>query len=211
MRTKLFAAFFCGFVLVGQIRSQEVVVARDAKPNAPEQATPASEPNSSGSSTSTEARLQGQGKKSGSAQLTIEQMRMAGALAAERLKSETRVQPARMTDSSNSQAAVTPIPAAFRVAKPARKETRVGQTSASRASNLRDPKSEVIGPVRPTMIETGRETPDAAGPAKAESGGGQPTTPQSANRPAHRQGAILAAHKRPPEIPCSPRRSTYYS
>jgi hypothetical protein len=191
MRTKLLTAFLCGFVLVGQIRSQEVVVARDAKRSASEQGALPSENSTSEPSTSAKARSQGQRKKSGSAQLTIEQMRMAGALAAERLKSQAHVEPARM--SSNLQAVSPPVPSTFRVAKPIRKETRDGQTSVSRTSNLRNPKSEVIGPVRPTMIESGRETPDPSGATKAEVRGGQPTVPQSANHSAHRQGAILAA------------------
>jgi hypothetical protein len=191
MRTKLFTAFLCGFVVVGQIRSQEVILARDAKRNASEQGAPPSETNTSRPGTSAEARPQGQRKKSGSTQLTIEQMRMAGALAAERLKSEANVEPARV--SSNLQAVSTPVPSTFGVAKPIRKETRDGQTSASRTSNLRNPKSEVIGPVRPTMIEGGKETPDPSGATKAEVRGVQPTAPQSGNRSAHRQGAILAA------------------
>ena len=191
MRTKLFTAFFCGFVLVGQIRSQEVVVAREAKRNASEQGAPRSENSTSGPSTSAEARPQGQRKKSGSTQLTTEQMRMAGALAAERLKSQAPVEPAR--GSSNLQPVSTPVPSTFGIAKPIRKETRDGQTSASRTSNLKNPKSEVIGPVRPTMIEGGKETPDPSGGTKAEVRGGEPNAPQSGNRSAHRQGAILAA------------------
>lgn len=191
MRTKLFTAFLCGFVVVGQIRSQEVIVARDAKGNASEQGVPPSETNTSRPGTSAEARPQGQRKKSGSTQLTIEQMRMAGALAAERLKSQAHIEPARV--SSNLQAVSTPVPSTFGVAKPIRKETRDGQTSASRPSNLRNPKSEVIDPVRPTMIEGGKETPDPSGATKAEVRGGQPTAPQSGSRSAHRRGAISAA------------------
>jgi hypothetical protein len=190
MRTKLFTAFFCGFILVGQIRSQEVVVAREAKRNASEQGAPRSENSTSGHSTSAETRPQGQRKKSGSTQLTIEQMRMAGALAAERPKSQAHVEPARV--SSNSQTVSTPVPSTFGVAKPIGKETRDGQTSASHTSNLRNPKSEVIGPVRPTMIESGKETPDPSPATKAEVRGGEPTAPQSGNRSVHRQGAILA-------------------
>jgi hypothetical protein len=193
MRTKLLTALLCGFVLVGQIRSQEVVVAREAKPNPAKQPMPASENRNFGSGKSTKAKPQAHAEKSGSAPLTIEEMRMAGALAAERLKGQSHVEPASATEGSNSEAASTPVPTAFAVAKPARKEPRIGQTSSSRASNSRNPKSEVIGSVRPSMIETGREMPDTSSPIKGEVRDGQRTAPQSANRSLRKQEAIVAA------------------
>ena len=192
MRTKLFTALLCGLAVAGQIRSQEVVVAREAKPTAAERGTPTSENTNSESGTSIGARPQVHGKKSGSVPLTIEQMRMAGALAAERLKSQPRVEQTRVIDSSNSQTARVLAPSAFAVAKPTRK-VRVEQASASRVLNSRNPKSEVIGPVRPTMIEFGRGAPDASGPAKAEARGTQPTAPQSANQSLRKQETVLAA------------------
>jgi len=192
MRTKLLTALLCGLAVAGQIRSQEVVVAREARRTPAEQATPTAENTNSESGTSTGARPQVHGKKSGSVPLTIEQMRMAGALAAERLKSQARVEQTRVIDSSNSQPARAPVPSAFAVAKPARKETRVGQTSPSRVLNSRNPKSEVIGPVRPTMIEFGRGAADASGPAKTEARGGQLTPPQSATQSVRKQETILS-------------------
>jgi hypothetical protein len=193
MRTKLFTALLCGLAVAGQIRSQEVVVAREAKPTAAERGTPTSENTNSESGTSIGARPQVHGKKSGSVPLTIEQMRMAGALAAGRLKSQPRVEQTRVIDSSNSQTARVLAPSDFAVAKPTRKEIRVEQASASRVLNSRNPKSEVIGPVRPTMIEFGRGAPDASGPAKAEARGTQPTAPQSANQSLRKQETVLAA------------------
>jgi hypothetical protein len=193
MRTKLLTALLCGLAVAGQIRSQEVVVAREAKRTPAEQAMPTAENTNSESGTSTGARPQVHGKKSGFVPLTIEQMRMAGALAAERLKSQARVKQTGVIDSSDSQSARAPVPSASAVAKPARKETRVGQTTTAPVSTSRNPKSEVIGPVRPTMIQSGRAAPDASGPAKAEARGNQPTAPQSANQSLRKQETVLAA------------------
>src|SRR6266480_8100333 len=85
MLRKVLTVLLCGFAVAGQIRAQEVVVARETKPDTPEQGAPASERTDAESRTSTEAKSQVRKKKSPSAALTVEQMRMAGALAAERL------------------------------------------------------------------------------------------------------------------------------
>jgi len=75
MPKQFFIALLCGLSVAGQMRAQEVVVAREEKPSASEQVD-------------TQARK----KKSASTALTVEEMRMAGALAAERQKKQARVE-----------------------------------------------------------------------------------------------------------------------
>jgi len=75
MLKRLSTALLCGLAVAGQMRAQEVVVAGERKLDAPERATPPS------------GRMKPQVRenKSTPAVPTVEQMRMAGALAAERL------------------------------------------------------------------------------------------------------------------------------
>ena len=72
---KTFDSVAMGFGCRGQMRAQEVVVARERKPDAPERAT----------RPSGRMKPQVRENKSTPAVPTVEQMRMAGALAAERL------------------------------------------------------------------------------------------------------------------------------
>ena len=73
-----------------------------------------------------------------------------------------------------------------------KKETRVEQTDASRASNSRTTKSEAAGPIRPTMIESGKQEPAASPAAKTGARGEQTPAPQSANRTLRKQETILS-------------------
>ncbi|HAF15824.1 MAG TPA: hypothetical protein DCK99_19445, partial [Blastocatellia bacterium] len=50
---ELFTALLCGFAIAGQMRAQEVVVAREAKPNPSERVAPVSEGTGSESETAT--------------------------------------------------------------------------------------------------------------------------------------------------------------
>jgi hypothetical protein len=171
MLKKLSTALLCGLAVVGQMRAQEVVVARETKPDAPEHATRPSERTDPESGTSTETKPHVRETKSASAVPTLEQMRMAGALAAERLKGRP-LQETSAAGGSSSRTARAETSNALGTAEPVRKETRVEQTSAPRASNSRTTKSEGIAPVRPTMIESGKQEPEASPPAKAEARGG---------------------------------------
>ena len=177
MLRELFTALLCGFALAGQICAQEVVVAREAKPNPSERVAPVSEGTKSESETATGLKSQVREKKSASTTLTVEQMRMAGALAAEWQKNQGRVEQASPTSRSS-----LPAVKAGPLAVEQKKETRAEQTNASRASTSQTTKSEAVGPVRPTMLESGKQEPAASKPAKAEVRGGQTNVPQSANR-----------------------------
>jgi hypothetical protein len=118
-------------------------------------------------------------KKSASTTLTLEQMRMAGALAAERQKKQTPAEQTNSVGGSSLQGAN-----AATLAEPQKTETRVEQASAHRAPTAQTTNWGALspGPVRPTMLESGRQEPAASHPAKAEASGGQTNVPQSANR-----------------------------
>jgi hypothetical protein len=163
----LFRAALCSLVLVGQVRAQEVIVTRETKPETPKQAAPSPEQTPSESATPARAKPKSREKKSGSTTLTAEQMRTAGALAAERLENRTNPQSAR-TRESDSEPVAAESPIVSETPKPVKKEPRTGQTSASRRSASRTPKPEPIGAIRPTMMESGREEPSATPSAKAE-------------------------------------------
>jgi len=176
MPKKVFIALLCGLALSGQMHAQEVVVAREAKPN-PSRVALVSKGTGSESETATEMKSQGREKKSASATLTLEQMRMAGALAAERQKKQTPAQQTSSVGGFSLQGAK-----AATLAERQKTETRVEQANAHRASTAQTASSETVGPVRPTMVESGRQEPAASHPAKAEVSGGQTNVPQSANR-----------------------------
>jgi len=170
MLKALFSAVLCSLVLVEQVRAQEVVVARETKPEAPKQAAPSSEQSPSESPAPARTKPKSREKRSSSEVPTAEQMRMAGALAAERLENRSNPQPAR-TRESDSEPAPTESPTVSGTTKPVEKETRTRQTSVSPRPSSRTPKPDAIGAVRPTMIESGRQEPSATPSAKAEARG----------------------------------------
>jgi hypothetical protein len=177
MGTKAFTALLCGFALAGQMRGQEVVVGRETKPKATERAAPLSQPSDSESGNATPTKARVRAKKSASTLPTVEQMRMAGALAGERLTNPPRIEATTARRESSPQKAKSDaVPA-----EPVRKEKRVEQSSAQRRSKTGTTKSEVVAPVRPTMIESGKEETDTPQPAKSEPRNGQTSAPQSTN------------------------------
>jgi hypothetical protein len=170
MLKALFSAVLCSLVLVEQVRAQEVIVARETKPEAPRQAAPSSEQSPSESPAPARTKLKSREKISSSEVPTAEQMRMAGALAAERLENRSLPQSAR-TGGSGSEPAATATPTVSGTIKPVEKETRTRQTSVSPRPSSRATKPDAIGAVRPTMIESGRQEPSATPSAKAEARG----------------------------------------
>ncbi len=153
-------ALLCSLVVVGHVRAQEVIVARETKPEAPKQAEPSPEQTASESPAPERTKPKSREKKSGSAAPTLEEMRMAGALAAERLENRISPQPGK-TRGSDSEPAATESPALSETPKPIKKEARARPSP-------RSTKPEAIGAIRPTMIESGREEPSATPSAKAE-------------------------------------------
>jgi hypothetical protein len=162
-----FSVLLCSFILVGQTHAQEVIVARETKPEAPKQAAPPPEQTPSESATPERTKPKSRGKRSRSAEPTLEQMRMAGALAAERLNNPSPSQ-TRRSGQSDSEAAPTPSPAVPETPRPAKKETRPEQTRVSRPPSSRTAKPETTGAVRPTMMESGRGQPSASPSPKGQ-------------------------------------------
>ena len=105
MLKDLFIALLCGLAIAGQMRAQEVVVAREAKHNSTERVEPISQGTDSESETATGMKPQVREKKSASTTFTVEQMRMAGALAAERQKRQARP-PDKATPAPNNGATI---------------------------------------------------------------------------------------------------------
>jgi len=192
MLKELFTALLCGFAIAGQMRAQEVVVAREAKSNPTEQVEPVSEGTGSESETATGMKSQVREKKSASTTLTLEQMRMAGALAAERQKKQTPAEQTSSVGGSSLQGAK-----ATTLAERQKTETRVEQASAHRAPTAQTANSEAVGPVRPTMLESGKQEPAASHPAKAEVSGGQTNVSQSANRALRRKEPMASGANSP--------------
>jgi len=166
MLKAFFSALICSLVLVGQVRAQEVIVAHEKKPEAPK-AAPSSAQTPSESPAPALTKSKSREKKSSSTTLTAEQMRMAGALAAERLENTSSPQPAR-TGGSDSEPSAAELPTVSATPKPLKKEPRTGQTSVPRRSNPRSTKPEPLGAIRPTMIESGRQEPSATPSAKVQ-------------------------------------------
>src|SRR5256885_16031876 len=90
MLKQIFTALLCGLAVAGQMRAQEVVVAREEKPSASDGVAPVSQRTDSESATATRMETQTRKKKSASTVLTVEQMRMAGNIAAEGQKKQNQ-------------------------------------------------------------------------------------------------------------------------
>jgi hypothetical protein len=184
-----FGALVCGIVLVGQMRAQEVIVAREKKPDTAAQPTPPPEQTQSESpappqlpeqtqseslappqlpeqfpsespTRSQPSKRKSREKKSSSTTPTLEEMRKAGALAAERLDSPAPL-PTTKTRASGERHAVAETPPATPTPRPVKRETRAEETRPSHRSSPASAKPEPVGPIRPTMMETGREEPSA--------------------------------------------------
>jgi hypothetical protein len=162
-----FSLLLCSIILVCQTHAQEVIVAREMKPEAPKQAAPPPEETPSESATPERTKAKSRGKRSTSAEPTLEQMRMAGALAAERLNNPSPSQ-TRRSGQSDSEVAPTPNPAVPETPRPAKKEARSEQTSTARRPSSRTAKPEATSAVRPTLMESGREQPSASPSPKGQ-------------------------------------------
>ena len=161
------SALISSLILVGQVHAQEVIVGHEKKPEAPKQAAPSSEQMPSESPTPALTKSKSREKKSGSTTLTAEQMRMAGALAAERLENTSSPQQAR-TGGSDAEPSAAELPTISATSKPLKKEPRTEQTSVPRRPNPRSTRPEALGAIRPTMIESGRQEPSPTPSAKVQ-------------------------------------------
>jgi hypothetical protein len=169
-------ALFCGLVLAGQMHAQEVIVAREKNPQVAKPPAQSVEENPVESSSPMAARQKARQKKAGSAAPTIEQMRMAGALAAEGLNERTLSRATRAA-AADSQPVATATPVVSPTASPAKKQTDAARRAAPHKSSSRSTTLEAPGPVRPTMMESGREQPSATPSLKWQPPGEQMTPP----------------------------------
>src|SRR5260370_37154467 len=201
MLKQFFTALLCGLALEGQMSGQEVVVAGEEKPSVSEGAAPVCERVDSESAIATTMDTQSRKKKSASTVLTVEQMRMAGALAAERQKNQARVEQTSTTGGSSLQAPT--IFGGTAAAERQKKQTRLEQPSARRTRNSQTGKSEAADPVRPTMIESGKQEPADSHREKTEVRGAQTSAPQSTTR-SLRKNEPIASRANSPDDDATP-------
>jgi len=167
----------CSLALIGPVPAQEVVVPRETKQEAIKHAPPPSnEPEQTSSESATPPPVKRKPHEKKSVAPTLEQMRASGALAAEGRTDRTLSQPAR-TGEPRSETSESPRPAGSATASPLKREAHVPQKSASRPYTPRGTQLDSIGPVRPTMIESGREQPSVTPSTKAALPYGQAPTP----------------------------------
>jgi hypothetical protein len=167
MLKRIFRTLLCGLIVIGKIHAQEVIVAREKKPEPPKQTAQPSEqiPSETPTPAPTTRKSKSRERKSAPAALTLEQMRAAGGRAAEGLNNPSVSQPTK-TREPEAASAPAPSPVAVETPKPVKRETPIEQRNTPRPSKPRGTKAEAIdiGPIRPTMIESGRE-PASPSPA----------------------------------------------
>jgi hypothetical protein len=139
MLKELVTAALCGFAIARQMCAQEVVVAREANPNSSARVAPLSKGMESELETATEIKYRDREKKTAATTLTLEQMRMAGALAAERQKKQTSAGQTSSVGRSGLQSAK-----AATLAKQQKAETRVEQASTHQAPTAETANSEAV-------------------------------------------------------------------
>jgi hypothetical protein len=158
-----FRPLLCSLALVGQMDAQEVVVPRETQKEASTEAAPASESEQTPSESPTPApRTKRKPREKKSVTPTLEQMRASGALAAEGRNDRSVAEPNK-TGKSHQETTPTLRPVVMPTTTPEKREAHIPQKNASRPSAQRGAKLESIGPVRPTMMESGRE-PSSATP-----------------------------------------------
>ena len=158
MLKRFFPAILVCVILIGKIHAQEVIVAREKKPEPPAQTPPPAEQLAIESPTPTPHKSKSRGKKSGSATLTLEEKRAAGARAAEG-SNDRSVSQSTKTREPVMESAPMPNPTIAETPRSVKRETPVEHRSSPRPSRSRGTNIEGTGPIRPTMMESGREAP----------------------------------------------------
>jgi len=158
MLKRFFLILLCSIILVGKIHAQEVIVARERKPEVPTQTPQPSEQVTSESPTPAPRKSKSHEKKSAAGTLTLEQMRAAGARAAEGL-GDRPVSQSVKTREPDVESAPAPNPTVAETGRPMKREIPVEQRSSSRPSRSRGTSIEGMDPIRPTLMESGREAP----------------------------------------------------
>src|SRR6266480_5000265 len=149
MLERFFLAVLCSVILIGKIHAQEVIVAREKKPELPTQTPQPSEQVFSESPTPAPRKSKSREKKSAPATLTLEEMRAAGARAAEG-SNDRSVSQSRKTPEADVESAPVPNPTVAETPRPVKRETPVEQRSSSGPSRSRSTTIDGMGPIRPT-------------------------------------------------------------
>jgi hypothetical protein len=155
----------CGVVFVGKVHAQEVIVPREKKQEAPVP-TPTIQPSeriSSETPTPASRKSRSREKKSASATLTLEEMRTAGERAAEGLNDRSVSKKTRQPDTAT---APLPSPVVAETPRPVKRETPMEQRRSSPPSKPASTNPEGLGPIRPSMMESGREAPSPSPPGR---------------------------------------------
>ncbi len=169
-------AVVCSFLLMGGMHAQEVIVAHETKPDtAKPPAQPTEQPPSESPAEMPKMKSKTREKKSRSKTPTLEEMRMAGARAAERLNNPTPSSPSKPAE-PESETIAREAPAVLPTATPAKKESREQKRASHRAAPGTT-KPDSVGAIRPTMIETGRQEQDGTPLPKWQTSGEQTPAP----------------------------------
>jgi hypothetical protein len=155
MLKALFRAVLCSVILIGKGHAQEVIVAREKNAELPKRTPQPSEQLASESPRPAPRKSKPREKKS---KLTLEEMRAAGARAAGGSNDESGSQSTK-TREPDVERAPMPNPTFAETPRSVKRETPVEQRSSSRPSGSRGTNIEGVGPIRPTMMESGREPP----------------------------------------------------
>ena len=158
MLKRFFPVILFSVVLIAKIHAQEVIVAREKKSERSTHTPQPSEQLPSESTTPTPHKSKPREKKSTPTTLTLEEMRAAGARAAEGPKDRSIPQSTK-TREPDVESAPVPNPSVVETLKPVKRDTPVEQRNSSRPAKSRATNIEGMGPIRPTMMESGREAP----------------------------------------------------
>jgi hypothetical protein len=161
MLKRFFRTILCSVILIGKMHAQEVIVAREKKPELPAQTPRPSEQLPSESPTPAPRKSKSREKRSAAATPTLEEMRAAGARAAGG-SNDRSVSQSTKTHEPDVESAPMPSPTVAEIHRPVKRETPVEQRSSSRPSRSRGTNIEGLGPIRPTMMESGREAPSSS-------------------------------------------------
>jgi hypothetical protein len=153
-----FLAILCSALVMGKMHAQEVIVAREKKSELPTRTPQPSEQLPSESATPAPRKSKSREKKSAPARLTLEEMRAAGSRAAEGPKDRSVPQSTK-TREPDVEIAPMPNPTVAETHRPVKRQTPIEQTGSSRSAKSRGANIEGLGPIRPTMMESGREAP----------------------------------------------------
>jgi len=158
MLKRFFQAILCSAVFLAKMHAQEVIVAREKKSQPSTRTPQPTEELTAESATPAPRKSKSREKKSAPARLTLDEMRAAGARAAGDPNERSASQSTK-TRELNGDSAPMPNPTVAETHRPVKRETPVAQTDSSRSAKSRGANIEGLGPIRPTMMESGREAP----------------------------------------------------